>query len=171
MQKPAGNTDKRWTAVARGYDESQRKRLKELANIGVARYMGENAYELEGNWKETLKTIGRYNTFLHEKQKTWDLEFFNASSGRITGKVVNIISMNDEDVWNNAVVVRNGALGKTWYVPLYNPADEKLLGKDAGIAVRQGKNGRPFTQIQELNKRVLSNKNIDKNSNIDVRYN
>jgi hypothetical protein len=141
LAAPANNNE-RWTEFIRYAGETQRRRLGELAKIGVARFVEGNRYEMEKNWKETLKTAGRYNTFLEEKKKVRNLELWESKNGKIEGTVQKVLSMNDEDVWNNAVVVRNEKTGKAWYVPLFNPAYANLAGKTVTIEGKPDAKGR-----------------------------
>ena len=58
--------------------------------------------------------------------------------GEIDGVVTNIYNMNDEDVWNNAVVIENRKVNKAWYIPTRIKLKDEDVGKF--ITVRAEKN-------------------------------
>ena len=112
--------------------ESQ-KRLRFLHQQGLADFdCNTGRYSLVDDWKETLCIQGRYNTFLQEKKnakaKNCRLEFFGKGSNAnfVSGKVEKIITMDDENVWNNALIVRSEE--KMFYVPIF----KKIQGLKCG---------------------------------------
>jgi hypothetical protein len=137
-----------WPQTVWYRSETERRRLGELAKIGVARFAGEGAYELEKDWGDTLKTMGRYNTFLVEKQKDRNLHLWRPADGKITGSVKYVYRMNDEDVWNNAVVIANKQTGGNWYVPLFNPAGSNLVGKEITLEGGMDARGKAKVKMQ-----------------------
>jgi hypothetical protein len=116
-------------------DDIMRKRLLFLSDLGFAERKkdgGREIFYLERNWKKKLKDIGRYNSFLDARNNllstaSYNLEIFTAETGTISGTVTKIYKMNDEDSWNNALLIENHALRKAWYVPLHFGPDEKRL--------------------------------------------
>lgn len=66
--------------------------------------------------------------------------------------------MNDEDIWNNAVVIENRELEKAWYVPLFNPADkwEHHIGEEVNIESIEKRRGLFTPEIT-----LTENKNKD----------
>lgn len=121
-----------------------RKRMIYLTELNLADYK-DGIYYLVKNWDKTLQVSSRYNTFLNAREELkfsepYNLDLYTSSTGVITGKVEKVISMNDEDIWNNAIVVENKDLKKAWYIPLFNPAKENLKGKN--ITARMHKNSK-----------------------------
>lgn len=108
------------------------KRLQFLRRLGVVDF--EHGYYLiKKDMKDTLKALGRYNKFLEAKKfvnSDKPMTLYTSDMGRIKGKVTHIYSMNDEDVWTNAIVLESE--NKAYFIPLYNPVDKdlKLNGKE-----------------------------------------
>lgn len=119
------------------------KRLEFLENFGLAKYK-QGVYHLEKGWAETLRNTGKYNTYAecrHDyKFKDRELKMFNSEVGTIKGKVSRYYNMNDEEIWNNAIVV-DDIDGKTsWYVPLYKEED-RLLNKNIELSMSKNQKG------------------------------
>jgi hypothetical protein len=72
----------------------------------------------------------------------YDLEIFTAGTGAISGKVTKLYKMNDEDSWNNAILIENQALRKAWYVPLHFEPDTKLLNAGVKCGLKTLQTGR-----------------------------
>ena len=67
------------------------------------------------------------------------LELYTSETGRVDGQIRKVYSMNDEDIWNNAVVVENPATKKAYYVPVFKPVKKTLEGKNVSIRAKNGK--------------------------------
>ena len=130
-------------------DELMRKRLSTLVDMGLARCFSKNippVYYLEKKWADKLRSAGRYNTFLKARRDlrytpSYNLEQYTKDTGKIEGVVTQCIVQNDDDAWNNAVVVENRQLGKSWYLPLKSFPKEDVLGAAVQIAVERNQHG------------------------------
>ena len=139
-------------------DDIEIERLNTLVEMGLAVNFNKNMpkkYFLEKGWKEKLKAIGRYNTYLNARNELrwtpfYNLELYDGSMGMIEGIVSKIYNMDYEGVMNNAVVIENKKLNKAWYVP----TRIKLKDDDIGhyITVKAEKNAkgklRPLINIR-----------------------
>lgn len=128
---------------------SVQKRLEFLEDRNLVHYKG-GRYYIKKNCEETLRALGRYNKFMEAGKhisSDAELKLYREESGPVSGKVKYIYSMNDEDVWNNAIVVENEASKKAWYVPLFNPANESLLNRQVRIEPKQNQKGQLTPKI------------------------
>lgn len=129
-------------------DDTEIQRLTTLVELGLAlKYekMNPPVYYLEKNWQEKLRYIGRYTTYLEARKKLrwtpyYNLEMYSGETGQIEGIVTQVHNMDDEGVWNNAVIIENKRLGKAWYVPTRIKLSDEEIGKF--ISVRAEKNQR-----------------------------
>jgi PBP1b-binding outer membrane lipoprotein LpoB len=110
------------------------KRLNFLCDIGLAAREPElkKTFLLEKGWKNKLKAMGRYNSFLDARNSlrtvsNTELELYSKETGTIEGIITKLYRMNDEDSWNHAVLIENKKLNKAWYVRLHFSPDQKLL--------------------------------------------
>jgi hypothetical protein len=124
--------DGRFALSLRPVTDALKKRLSHLRELNLAEYDADSdRYKLEKDFADKLHFAGRYNSFLQARNKLQftlpeNLTLYTADAGKITGTVREVYRMNDEDVWNNAVVVENEQLHKAWYVPLFNPPSNKI---------------------------------------------
>jgi hypothetical protein len=139
---PAGES------LVSAFDELTGKRLDYLRSLGLARNAPgtEHSYLLDKDWSETLKNIGRYNTYLNARNALLlkgrkDLSLYTEQSGTIEGVVTKRYVMNDENSWANAVLVENEKLGKSWYVPLYKPPARELENAPIRCVPRKNQKG------------------------------
>lgn len=160
------------------------KRLEFLEGFGVAKYQ-EGKYFLEKDWSDTMKNTGKYNTYYvckHDyKFKDRELLLYTDDVGKIKGNVSRYYNMNDEDIWNNAIVV-DDVDGKTsWYVPLYKEHD-KLFGKDIELSMSKNQKGLLVPDVKVLSavpKKADAGKSIkqevqditDKNKSVENKNN
>ena len=70
--------------------------------------------------------------------------------GEISGIVTNVYNMNDEDVWNNAVVIENKKENKAWYIPTRIKLNEEDVGKFISVKAERNQKGklRPLIKVQ-----------------------
>jgi hypothetical protein len=163
--------NKQYGFVIKNPSNILQKRLAHLCKLGIA-VKGNNSYQLETNWSETLKAVGRYNTFLSSRKelsRAYDLSLYTDITGSITGTIKKVITMNDEEVWNNAVIVENESLKKAWYVPLYYPFPQKHEGKEINCSMEKSQKGllTPSIKVKgeyktEISRREMNNHNIIK---------
>ncbi len=137
--------DEKFECMIKNPSDTLQKRLAFLCTIGIAAKEN-NTWKLEHNWAETLKAMGRYNTFLsvrHDLAVTqgYNLSLYTDTTGPITGTVKKIINMDDEAVWNNAIIVENKQLQKAWYVPMYYPVSHKLQNKEIVCNLERNQKG------------------------------
>lgn len=140
-------------------DDIELQRLNTLVEMGLAiAYRKENPpkFYLEKGWKDKLKAISRYNTYLEARNKMrftpyYNLELYNSNMGQIEGVVTQVYNMDDEYVWNNAVVIENKKLNKAWYVPSRIKIKEEDLGKVITVKAEKNQKGiiRPLITIHK----------------------
>lgn len=138
-------------------DDTEILRLNTLVQMGLAIcYSKEKPplYYLEKGWKQKLRAIGRYNTYLDARGKLklvspYNLELYTGEMGEINGVVTNIYNMNDEDVWNNAVVIENRKVNKAWYIPTRIKLKDEDVGKFITVRAEKNQKGklRPLITI------------------------
>lgn len=102
-------------------------RLIYLHSLGLADF--ENGkYYIKKNFEELLRTYGRYNT-LRDAEKyvknNSEIKIYKKEMGEIKGTIRHVYSMNDEDVWNNGVVLENENTGEFFFVPSFDPVRNK----------------------------------------------
>ncbi|MBR4598827.1 MAG: relaxase/mobilization nuclease domain-containing protein [Treponema sp.] len=137
------------------YGTKHGRRLAHLIDLKLATVSGGNVY-LEKGWIDSLKALGRYNTFLEarnhlEKVVGKNLRLFNSEHGKITGKVVHAYTMNAEDVWNNAYVIEDEKNGEAWYLPVFNDASRKLIGSTVCVEPKPNQKGKLTPTVTVLN--------------------
>jgi hypothetical protein len=145
-------------------DDRMRKRLLFLSDLGFAEMKKVNDREvfyLERDWKKKLKDVGRYNVFLDARNSllstaSYDLEIFTAKTGTIRGTVTKLYTINDEDSWNNAVLIENKAMRKAWYVPLHFEPDKKLLNAEVKCGLKNLQTGRLVPRLIILHSKKVS---------------
>jgi hypothetical protein len=147
--------------VSAAGDDLMRKRLFFFTELGFAERKKINDREvfyLERDWKKKLKDIGRYNSFLDARGSllgtaTYDLEKYTAETGPVRGTVTKLYKMNDEDSWNNAILIENKAIKKAWYVPLHFTPDDALLNTNVKCSLKTLQTGRLVPRIIILHKK------------------
>ena len=138
-------------------DDVEIQRLNALAEMGLAVKYDRNrppVFYLEKDWLEKLRNIGRYNTYLDARRNLrWtpycSLELYSGAAGEIEGIVSRVYNMDDEGVWNNAVIVENKKLGRAWYVPTRIKLTEEEVGKYISVNTEKTQKGkiRPLLRI------------------------
>lgn len=148
-----GNT---WESSIVASDEELKKRLDTLCDMGLARKFINAArplYYLETGWANKLRSIGRYNTFLDARKtlrytSAGNLQQYTGDVGTITGVITRRITMDDENVWNNAIVIEDRENSKAWYIPLSKALDERYLGAAVECNATKGQNGKLHPTIR-----------------------
>ena len=140
-------------------DLRARKRLEYLKEMGIAKYKDKHYY-LEHEWIDTLKALGRYNTFLDarrylNREENFRLKLYTEEAGTISGCVRYCYKMDDEAVWGNAYVIQ-GEDGQGWYVPVCNPPDTTLVNKDISLRLTHSQKGKLEPEITILNEHSLN---------------
>ena len=167
-------TMKGYSHVVRNVDFSGTRlgrRLAHLVDLGIAVVQRGNVY-LEENWTDTLRSLGRYNTFIQARAHLRDtygreLELYKSEMGRIQGKVRYAYMMNDEGIWNNAYVIEKENSGKAWYVPLYKNTTHKLVGSTVEIEPKPNQRGKltPSITVLEWGRNAKSKDDGDEKRN------
>lgn len=147
------------------------KRLKSLVNIGLAISFSKNnspTYYLEKNWDKKIQSIGRYNSFLTARNNLLFstpgmLELYTSELGKIQGVVSKIFIMDDESIWNNAIVVENTKTKKAYYIPLKNQPPKNVLQKFVTVECKKKQNGKLTPHIK-----VIDNPKNTINFSVDV---
>lgn len=154
LEKPVENDKRFGTSIFRMSDVTYQRRLEHLKDLGIAEY-SDGKYLLEHNWQDTLKSLGRYNTFidarrhLHGKEK-YNLVLYTEDMGPIKGNVRFLYMMDDEATWSNAYVIQDKN-GKGYFVPLFNPPDVNLLFKNVSLSLKTSQSGKLTPVVKEIN--------------------
>lgn len=135
-----------------------KKRLDYLVDMGLAiSFLRNNPpeYYLENDWDKKLKSIGRYNSFLDARSNLLFstpsiLEQYTPMVGKVQGFVSKIYSMNDEDIWTNAIVIENAKTNKAYYIPLKNPVSESIMHKCVTVECKKNQSGKLSPRITVL---------------------
>ena len=132
-------------------------RLEHLKTLELADYT-DGRYYLKKDWEASLRAIGRYNTYLDAKKYIGmysRLRLYTSEDGRlIKGKIKHIYSMNDEDVWTNAVVIENEKAKQAFYVPLSVQTFRKFkAGMEVRLDCAYNQKGKLVVQMTELSHR------------------
>ena len=139
-------------------DDIMQQRLSFLSELGFAKKdNNEKTFLLEKQWAKKLKSIGRYNSFLKARNElvftqAADLQMFTKETAEtVQGKITKIFKMNEEDSWNNAIIVEDKKSKKAYYVPVYAEPSEKLLHAEVNCTVGTNKTGvfRPIIKVIE----------------------
>lgn len=155
-QRNSDGTEFEAEIVAR--DEEMRARLSTLCDMGIAVCLSNNIpplYYLEKNWDTKLRSIGRYNTFLDARSKLrWttasNLKVFDRSCGPFRGIVTQRFVMDDENVFNNAIVVENHSTGEAYYVRTHKQVDAGIIGSAVELGYRTNDDGRNVLHLKLL---------------------
>ena len=139
-------------------DEEMRIRLTTLCDMGIAVCFSNKSpplYYLEKGWSQKLKNIGRYNTFVDARAKLrWtsaaNLKVFDRSCGSFKGIVTQRFVMDDENVFNNAIVVENRNTGEAYYVRTHKQADADIIGQAVELDYRVNDKGRNVLHLMVM---------------------
>lgn len=131
-------------------DELEVQRLKSLVQMGFAICYDRNnppIYYLEKGWKEKLRAIGRYNSYLDARNSLrftpyYNLELYDASHGEVEGIISKIYNMDDEGIWSNAIVIENRKVNKAWYIPTRIKLKNEDLGKFISVRAEKNQKGK-----------------------------
>lgn len=148
VPKIVGNAE--YSASKATVDDLEIQRLNTLVQMGLAIcYSKERPplYYLEKGWKDKLRAVGRYNTYLDARSKlrlvsSANLELYSGEMGEISGIITNVYNMNDEDVWNNAVVIENRKENKAWYIPTRIKLKNEDIGKFISVKAEKNQKGK-----------------------------
>ena len=131
-------------------------RLEHLKTLELADYT-DGRYYIKKDWEASLRAIGRYNTYLDAKKYIGmysRLRLYTSEDGLIKGKIKHIYSMNDEDVWTNAVVIENEKAKQAFYVPLSVQTFRKFkAGMEITLDCAYNQKGKLVVQMTELSHR------------------
>lgn len=129
--------------------EPLKKRMRHLSKIGLADYK-DGMYRLRDKWQDTLKSTGRYNSYLKARDELkWtlpqDMKLWSFKDGTISGVARKSYSMNDEGENDNALVVetKKGA----YFVPLFSPPPKNMEGKTISLEPVKNERGRVSPKI------------------------
>ena len=155
-QKNTDGTEFESEIVAR--NEEMRLRLAALCDMGLAVCFSNRTpplYYLERNWSTKLRNIGRYNTFIDARAKLrWttaaNLKVFDRDCGSFRGIVTQRFVMNDENVFNNALVVENRSTGEAYYVRTHRQADADIIGSAVELSYRTNEKGRNVLHLKMM---------------------
>lgn len=133
--------------------EEIKARLEKLKTLELSEYK-DGKYFLKKNWMDDLRAVGRYNMYLDARKYVdmySNLRLYTSDDGLFTGKIKHIYSMNDEDVWTNAVVIENKKERKAFYVPLSVQTFRKFkAGMEVQLDCAYNQRGKLVVQMTEL---------------------
>lgn len=118
-------------------NDKMKRRLEILSKIGFAKYKKDSkrppVFYLVKNWAASLKSAKNFNSFLKARTNLVytsanNLEQYRRDTGEITGVITQRFIMNNEDNWNNAIVIENKQTGQAYYVPIGFEPEQKLIG-------------------------------------------
>lgn len=148
-------------------EERLRRRLEFLQDIKLCKFRN-NKWYLEENWDNTLRVSGKYNTFnkarIDYKKSDRKLKLYKDDIGLISGKVTRYYNMNDEDIWNNAIIVDDKNEKISWYVPLYNEGD-KYLNSNIELNISINQKGLLVPKIKVVKKAEETGRKIETSRN------
>lgn len=140
-------------------DDIEIQRLNTLVEMGLAKCFKKEQprkYYLEKSWKDKLKIIGRYNTYLEARNSLrWtpfcNLEQYTGKMGEISGIISKIYNMDYEGENENAIVIENKKLNKAWYIPTRIKLSNEDLGKFISVKAEKNAKGklRPLLNIHK----------------------
>ena len=151
-------TDERYEGVFPGRaSEEIKARLEKLKTLELAEYK-DGKYFLKKNWTDDLRAVGRYNMYLEARKYVGmysTLRLYTADDGVFTGKIKHIYSMNDEDVWTNAVVIENEKEKRAFYVPLSVQTFRKFKsGMEVRLDCAYNQKGKLIVQLEPKNRPI-----------------
>lgn len=141
-------------------NDSFQKRLGFLCSIGLAHCYSHSippVYFLEKGWAEKLKSEGRYNTYLAGRDllkyvSKQSYRMYTSDMGMVEGVVTKIYRMNDEDIWNNAIIVENESKNVAWYIPVMNIDDGITMNQYVQVFCEKSQHGKFMPTTRILNK-------------------
>lgn len=144
LEKPSDGLG-RWGSTAITGDTTLRHRLDYLAGMGLAEYDAERrVYLLERGWKDKLKYVGRYNSFLSARSELKYtlpsmLELYNPEMGDVEGVVTKVYrkdESNEDGSWKDALVIEDKLSGRAWYYPVrFGGVDRYKEGMEVKVTV------------------------------------
>lgn len=151
-------TDERYEGFFPGRaSEEIKARLEKLKTLELAEYK-DGKYFLKKNWMDDLRAVGRYNMYLEARKYVGmysALHLYTANDGIFTGKIKHIYSMNDEDVWTNAVVIENEKEKRAFYVPLSVQTFRKFKsGMEVRLDCAYNQKGKLIVQLEPKNRPI-----------------
>lgn len=124
-------------------NELMRQRLITLEALGLAKKCDEkDRFYLEKGWKDKLKSIGNFNSFIDARNilkyvTQSNLVQYKREMGKVKGIITKIFKSNYEDSWTNAILVENKNENKAWYIPFKEEPSDKLLNATIEFGMTQ----------------------------------
>jgi hypothetical protein len=123
--------------------ERYAERLDHLRKLGLCGWKG-GEYVLSGKWEETLKTAGRYNTFLDARKAVRytpeaKVELYESEKGIKQGIVTKIYKT--DEVSDNHAVLLESIDGKAYFIPLYRKPEVRA-GETVTVIPKKNERGR-----------------------------
>jgi hypothetical protein len=116
-------------------------RLDHLKSLGLCKWK-EGVYVLSPGWEETLKTAGRYNTFLDARGRYADgskVVLYNSDMGNRRGAVRKIYKT--DEVSDNHAVLLESPDGKAYFIPLFRKPEVRE-GEHVTVIPKKNERGR-----------------------------
>ena len=129
------------------------KRAEHLRDLGIAEYR-DGSMTFEQEWKSTLRSLGRYNTFLDARAHVSvgsKVVQYTPDMGEIQGVCRKVYIMDDESVWKNAIVIEDTTSRTAYFVPLYSPDRQTKVGEKVKISASKNQKGRLSVKVTRQN--------------------
>lgn len=136
-----GNND--FNSVVIVQNELMQQRLSTLEMLELAKKSDDGKkYYLEKNWKDKLKAMGAFNSFIEARNSLRyvdqkNLVQYKKNIGSVKGIVTRIFKSNYEDSWTNAILVENKSENKAWYIPFKEEPSDKLFNATVEFGMTQ----------------------------------
>lgn len=157
-------------------DLELQNRLDFLKSINLADMIN-GKYYLKKDFEQKLRNYGRYNTFRDAQsyvQNGYDMKLYTKDMGEIKGTIRKVYSMNDEDIWNNGIVLEDEETGAAYYVPSFNPVNKKVGDKIKVVIKSSEGNRRSQMKFEDIDKNKQDyndrrwNPATNKNTDVDI---
>ncbi len=126
-------------------------RLDFLQSLNLAD-IKDGKYYIKKDFEEKLRAFGRYNTFREAQsyvKNGENMKLYTKEMGNIKGTIRKVYSMNDEDIWNNGIVLENEETGESYYVPSFNPVNKKV-GQHIKIVTKKDEGGKEHIKFENI---------------------
>jgi hypothetical protein len=124
-------------------------RLAYLSGLHLASLNNEKTvWQISKDYQDVLKAAGRYNTYLDEYVKSPEQQLELYTGGGVSGKVEKVITFDNDEAWNDAIIINTGK--KRVYVPVWQLHKDDLQGKNV-IIKSSGNDTKIARQVSDKN--------------------
>lgn len=124
-------------------NESLLKRLDHLQTLGLCKYK-DDQYDFTQSWDKTLRTNGRYNSFISSRKELkhtneLNLKLYDGTQGKVSGVITKVYKT--DEVSDNHAILLEGIDGNAYFVPLFWKPDVRK-GENIEILPEKNQRGR-----------------------------